>query len=78
MLKREFKYFLENQKEFAKTYNGKFIVIKNRKVVGVYDTELEAVETTSKKYELGTFLVQKCESGDASYTQTFNSRVSFG
>lgn len=78
MLKNEFEYYLKHQKEFVEKYNGKFIAIKNRKVIGAYDTELEAVKETSKKEELGTFLVQKCESGDASYTQTFNSRVSFG
>lgn len=75
MLKDEFEYFLKNQKEFAKKYNGKFIVIKGLKVIGVFDSELDAVEVTSKKEELGTFLVQKCEPGDASFTQTFNSRV---
>jgi len=32
---------------------------------------------TSKKFELGTFLVQKVEPGTESYTQTFHSRVAF-
>jgi len=76
MLKDEFEYFLENQKEFAEKYSGKFIVIKNRQVIGIYDSEIEAVEESSKKEKMGTFLVQKCEMGDASYTQTFHSRVS--
>lgn len=75
MLKKEFEYFLKNQKRFAKKYEGKFIVIKNLRVIGVYDSEIEAVEETAKKEEMGTFLVQKCESGDASYTQTFHTRV---
>lgn len=76
MLKREFEYFLEHQKEFADKYDGKFIVIKNQGVIGVYDSEIEAVEVTSKTEQLGTFLVQKCEPGDASFTQNFHSRVS--
>lgn len=77
MLKHEFEYFLEHQEELLKSHNGKFLVIKGQKVIGVYDSELEAVEETSKKEKIGTFLVQKCEPGDASFTQSFRSRVHF-
>lgn len=76
-LEKEFKYYLENQQKLAEQYNGKFIVIKNCKVIGVYDNELEAIEKTSRKEQLGTFLVQKCEPGSDSYTQTYHSRVTF-
>ena len=76
-LEKEFKYYLEHQDELVKKYNGKFIVIKDCKVIGVFDSELEAVEKTAEKYELGTFLVQKCEPGAESYTQTYHSRVLF-
>lgn len=76
-LKKEFNYYLKHQDELVKKYNGKFIVIKGTKVLGAYDTELEAVQETSKTKELGTFLVQKCESGNESYTQVYHSRVAF-
>lgn len=76
-LEKEFKYYLEHQDELVKKYNGKFIVIKNREVIGVFDSELEAIEKTAEKHELGTFLVQKCEPGSESYTQTYHSRVTF-
>lgn len=76
-LEREFKYYLEHQDELVKKYNGKFIVIKDCEVIGVFDLELEAVNKTAEKYELGTFLVQKCEPGAESYTQTYHSRVLF-
>jgi len=76
-LKKEFEYYLEHQEELVKKYNGKFIVIKGGKVIGEYDSPLEAVEKASEKYELGTFLVQKCEPGSESYTQAYHSRVSF-
>ncbi len=78
MLKNEFRYFLKNQKRFVRKYKGKYIVIKNLRVIGAYNTEIQAVEQTSKREEMGTFLVQKCEPGDKSFTQTFHSRVSFG
>ena len=46
--------------------------------LGAYDTELEAIEETTKEHKLGTFLVQECVPGAESYTQTFHSRVNFG
>ena len=77
LLEKEFKYYLDNQDELVKEYNGKFIVIHGVKLVGAYESELEAIKETSKKYKPGTFLVQKCEPGDGSYTQTYQSRVAF-
>lgn len=75
-LEKEFNYYLEHQDELVKEYNGKFVVIKDHKVLGAFASALEAVENTTKQHELGTFLVQKCEPGSASYTQTYHSRVS--
>lgn len=75
-LEKEFNYYLEHQEELIKDYNGKFIVIKDGKVLGAFASALEAIETTTEQHELGTFLVQKCEHGNASYTQTYHSRVS--
>jgi hypothetical protein len=76
-LKEEFKYYINNQDELVKKYNGKFIVIKNKSVIGTYDSEKEALEKTSATEELGTFIVQKCEPGRESYSQVYNSRVMF-
>lgn len=76
-LEKEFKYYLDKQDKLVKEFNGKFIVIKNREVIGAYDTEVEAIEKTSEKHILGTFLVQKCEPGSKSYTQSYHSRVAF-
>lgn len=76
-LKREFDFYLENQTDLVKKYNGKYIVIKNQEVIGCFDSEFEAVEKTSESHELGTFLVQRCEPGEKSYTQTYHSRVFF-
>lgn len=77
ILEKEFKYYLQNQDSFVEKHLGKYIVIKDNDVIGVFETEIEAIEETSKKYQLGTFLVQKCEPGNANYTQTYHSRVAF-
>lgn len=76
-LQKEFEFYLKNQSELVKQYNNKYIVIKNQQVIGVFDSEIEAVEKTSADHELGTFLVQKCQPGKEGYTQTYHSRVSF-
>ena len=76
-LEKEFNYYLQHQGDLIRQYKGKFIVIKGDAVIGVYESELEAVEETSKGHELGTFLVQKCEPGSESYTYTYHSRVAF-
>ena len=73
LLKDDFQYYLDHQSELAE----KYIVIKNRRVLGTYDDEMEAVEATAKKHELGTFLVQECSSDPESTIETFHSRVCF-
>jgi len=77
MLEQEFKYFVDHQKELVKQYNGKYLIIKDQSVVGVYDTIEAAYEGGKEKYELGTFLIQYCIPGDAAIKQVFNSRVVF-
>ena len=71
-----FEYYKANQEDLVQKYRGKFIVIKDKQVLGAYDDQLVAVTETEKAgYELGTFLVQKVEPGTGAYTQTFHSRV---
>lgn len=76
-LEKEFNYYLEHQDELVEKYKGKFVVIKNQQVIAAYESELDAIQETSKQHELGTFLVQKCEPGRESYTQMYHSRVAF-
>lgn len=76
-LQREFEYYLAHQPEMVEKYDGKFIVIKDCKVLGVYDNELTAITESQKEHKLGTFLVQKVTPGDSAYSQTFHSRAVF-
>ena len=73
-LKTAFQYYLDHQEELVEQYNGQFIVIKGDEVLGSFDDELKAVRETSKKFEIGTFLVQFVSPGDSAYTQNFYSR----
>ena len=76
-IRDNFEYYLSHQKELVAKYAGKYIVIHECEVVGDFDDELKAIEESSKKYELGSFIVQKCEPGNQEYTQTFHSRFVF-
>jgi len=76
-LEKEFDYYIENQDQFVEKYNGKVIVLKDNQVIGVYGSEAEAVKETSKKHEIGTFLVQRCAPGEDNYTQFYHTRVVF-
>jgi hypothetical protein len=76
-LQQELEYFINHQDELVKKYEGKFLVIKNQKVEGEYDTQIEAYNEAQKRFELGTFIIQQCLAGKDAYTQTFHSRVSF-
>ena len=77
-LEAEFRWYLDHQDELVEKHNGKFVVIKNQTVLGVYSTEMEAVQGALKEgHTVGTFLIQRCEPGSEHYTQRFHSRVIF-
>ena len=75
LLAKEFQFYLNNQAELVKQYDGRVIVIKGGRVLGDYDSDAIAISVTRESHELGTFLVQHVSAGDEAYTQTFHSRV---
>lgn len=75
LLKKDFDYYVKNHEEIVKRYLNKYIVIKEEKIVDSYDTFEEALEEASKKYDLGTFIIQKCDKSLDEQTQVFHSRV---
>lgn len=77
MFHDEFEYFIQHQDELVKQYGGRVIVIKDKQIVGDYATELEAYNASQKKYPVGTFFIQRCQSGADAYTQAFHSRIVF-
>jgi len=76
-LKKEFEFYINNLPELLKNYKGKFIVIKNEQILGAYESFEQAILATKDTEKIGTFLVQKCEENQDSYTATYHSRVSF-
>lgn len=76
-LESEFDYYLAHQVELVEKFDGKFVVIKNKKVLGAFETLGDAYFETTKTELPGTFLIQEVSEGTEKYTQTFHSRVSF-
>lgn len=74
-LERDFNYYLENKSTLLADYLGKFIVIKDCKVIGSFDDRLKAVIETSKTHKVGTFLVQHVLPGNEEEHARFHSRV---
>jgi hypothetical protein len=74
-LERLFNYYLDNQSDLVKQYDGKYIVLVDDHVVGAFDDMDGAYNFASSNYEFGKFLIQLCTPGDEAYTQTFHSRV---
>ena len=71
--KEDFNYFIKHYQELYNKYGHKFIAIKNGKILGVFDTEIQAITDVSKKYPLGTFIVQECNGNESGYTNYISS-----
>ncbi len=67
---KELNYYIEHQEEFVNNYLGKYIVLKGKNLLGVYDNPVTAIEETSKQHEPGTFFVHLVEPGKENYTAT--------
>ena len=78
MVKQNFDYFKENFEELYKQYKGKYIVLKNCEVIGVYSNLAQAARETAKTEELGTFAVQHCERDNPGANRFYNDNVKFG
>lgn len=70
---KDFDYFIAHYKEFFEKYGHKFLAIKDQTVLGVYDDEVSAINETSEKYPLGSFIVQECNGDESGYTNYISS-----
>jgi hypothetical protein len=57
-LQTEREFFKANQAEWAKAYLGKFVLIKDAKLIGVFDNAENAVSEGLKRYGSESFLVR--------------------
>lgn len=75
MIKQEYEYFRSHEKELIEKYDGKVIVIKDKSVIAIYNSEKEAYFETIKTHKIGTFLIQPVFSDRKGTVHKFHSRV---
>lgn len=75
-MSEDFAWFQEHYSEFQKEYGNSFLVIKNKRILGVYKSYAEGLRETRKTEELGTFIVQECDPQKVAY-QAYISSMNF-
>ena len=68
--KNDFDYFIENYDSLYKEYGHKFLAIKDKKVLGAYNSVPDAINDLSSIYEVGTYIIQECTGDDSAYRTT--------
>ena len=58
MITDEISYYKENKTEFTSLYDGKFLVIKGKEVIGVYKTRSQANDEALKLHPIGSFIIE--------------------
>jgi hypothetical protein len=67
-LRRNLDWYIANQKELARKYNGKILLIVDQNLVKAFNDMAEAYGEALKTYEVGTFTLQPCSPDADSYT----------
>ena len=58
MFEIENKFYKENRESLREKYLGKRVVIVKDKILGVYNSDTEALKETTKTMAMGTFCVK--------------------
>ena len=63
-LEKELKYFAENKAKWVEVYPGKFVLVKGRELVGVFDQPETALAEGGRLFGAESFLVRRVDSAD--------------
>lgn len=64
----DYKWFVNNYQKIYEEYGKTYVAISNEKILGHYDSYVEAVRETLKTLQLGEFIVQYCNGDESAYT----------
>ena len=68
--KSDFDFFIKNYHNFYKKYGHKFLAIKNKEILGAYDSVAETISDLTPTYEVGSYIIQECTDDDSTYRTT--------
>lgn len=72
---QDYDFFLDNIAELYLEFGPKYLAIKEKKVLGAYNSIDEAVQETIKTEKFGTFIIQKCAPSAICATSFFTNNV---
>ena len=71
---KDFNWFLDNIDLLNQQYGTTYLVIKNGKILGSFESYAEGVKEACKTEQLGSFIVQKCGPDNSGYTVEIASK----
>ena len=74
-LRKEYDWYIQNQDELLKKYEGFYLVINYKDVADFFQTFGEAYDYGVEKFGLGNFLIQHCVRGSEAYSRIISPRV---
>lgn len=72
----DFQWFIDNYQSLFSQFGNSYLAIKDKKVIGTYDSFAEAVKKTAESHPLGSFIVQQCNGSASAYT-TYIASMNF-
>ena len=69
----DFNWFVQHLDELYNKFGSCFLSIRDKSILGQYCSYAEAVAETSKKYPIGSFIVQQCGKDERAYTNYISS-----
>lgn len=61
MLKEEREFFEQSLPEWLNKYNGKVVLVKGKELIGVFNTEDEALSEGARRFQLQPFLIRRVQ-----------------
>ena len=61
----DYNWYKQNLNSLHEQYGEKYIAIKDKSVLGAYDSYFEGVEKTSRETPIGSFIIQRCGPDEA-------------
>lgn len=68
--KSDFDFFIENYQNLYEKYGHKFLAVKNKEILGAYDSVEETISDLAPAHEVGSYIIQECTGDESAYRTT--------